>query len=152
MLFLSFCGSPVSPDRSDTSPTAGKEGHFGEEISPEDAIDGQELIVRLSGTDSVYVTLKGAVTSRCKKSGCWMDLDLSGGKVIRVTFRDNAFVIPLDTPVVSAVVEGWAWREIIPVEALRRYALEEGKSAIEVEAITEPDTSYFLEASGVIID
>ncbi len=82
--------------------------------------------------------MKSKIVSNCQKSGCWMDLDVGNDEVIKVTFKDYAFFIPLDSEGKTALVEGFAKRELIPVDILQHYAEDEGKSKEEIDAITEP--------------
>ncbi len=132
--------------------TAQKEGVYGQEISGENPVTGDEMIAMLQDRDSVYVTMKSQIISNCQKSGCWMDLDLGNDEVVKVTFKDYAFVIPLDSKGKTATIEGVAKREIIPVDLLKHYAEDEGQSEEEIAAITEDKIAYTFEAVGVIIE
>lgn len=125
---------------------------YGEKISGADAISGRQLVVMLNEKDSVWVTLQSVVVTNCKSSGCWMDLDLGIDDVVKVTFKDYAFFIPLESEGKTATIEGFAKKEIIPVDLLKHYAEDEGKSQEEIDAITEPELAYTFEAIGVIID
>ena len=127
-------------------------GYYGEKISGENPISGKEMASMLEENDSVYVTMKSTIVSNCQKSGCWMDLDLGNDEVVKVTFKDYAFFIPLESKGKTAIVEGVAKKEVIPVDMLRHYAEDDGKSQEEIDAITEPELAYTFEAVGVIID
>jgi hypothetical protein len=126
--------------------------YYGAVIKGENIISGVEMMNMLEENDSVYVTLKGTIVSNCQVSGCWMDLDLGSDELAKVTFKDYEFVIPLDSKGKTATVEGIAKREIIPVDLLRHYAEDEGKSAEEIAGITEDEIAYTFEAVGVIIE
>jgi hypothetical protein len=71
---------------------------------------------------------------------------------IKVTFKDYAFFIPLDSKGKTATIEGYAKKELIPVDLLKHYAEDENKSQEEIDAITEPELTYTFEAAGVIIE
>ncbi|MCB2221718.1 MAG: DUF4920 domain-containing protein [Bacteroidetes bacterium] len=126
--------------------------YYGAVIKGENIVSGEDMMKMLEENDSVYVTLKGTIVSNCQVSGCWMDLDLGSDELAKVTFKDYDFVIPLDSKGKTATVEGVAKREIIPVDLLRHYAEDEGKSAEEIAAITEDEIAYTFEAVGVIIE
>jgi len=127
-------------------------GFYGETISGENPISGEELVAKLSESDSVWVTMKSKIITNCKHSGCWMDLDMGNKEVVKVTFKDYAFFIPLESEGKTAIVEGFAKREIIPVDMLKHYAEDDGKSQEDIDAITEPEMAYVFEAIGVIIE
>ena len=129
-----------------------QEGLYGESINVDSVISGQDLIGLMGNHDSVWVTLKAPIVANCKRTGCWMDLDLGSDEVMKVTFKDYAFVIPIDSEGKTATIEGMAKREIIPVDLLKHYAEDEGKSQEEIDAITENKIAYTFEAKGVIIN
>jgi hypothetical protein len=138
----------LADDQSETQAA----GYYGEKITGENPISGDQLVSMLADKDSVYVTMKATIVSNCQKSGCWMDLDLGSDELAKVTFKDYAFVIPLDSKGKTATVEGVAKREIIPVDLLKHYAEDEGKSQEEIDAITQDEIAYTFEAVGVIIE
>ncbi len=127
-------------------------GSFGAAVATEQAVHAGELSGLFTETDSVEVTLSGNIKASCKHSGCWMDLDLGNGKVAHITFLDDDFAIPLDAAGKNAIAQGIAYRKMIPVETLQNYAREEGKSEEEIAAITEPEWSYEMVATGVLIE
>jgi hypothetical protein len=127
-------------------------GLFGAEFSYTDAIPAGEVVDLFGETDTVEAILSGHIKASCKHSGCWMDLDLGEDNDIHVTFKEEEFTIPLDAAGKSAMVKGIAVREMIPVETLRNYAREDGKSEEEIAAITEPAWEYEFVATGVVIE
>ena len=96
--------------------------------------------------------ISGKISASCKHTGCWMDLDMGNNETIHVTFENESFTIPLDAAGKNAIAEGIAIRELIPVETLRNYAREDGKSDEEVAAITAPAFTYEFIAKGVLIE
>ena len=70
---------------------------------------------------------------------------------MRVTFKDYAFFMPKDLTGKRVVVEGYAYVDETPVDVLRHYAEDAGKSKEEIEKITEPKREVAYEASGVVI-
>src|SRR5690606_5531124 len=111
----------------------------------DNAISTEELLMQLENQDSVQVKLASEVQSSCTKKGCWMKVETGEGQEsIMVTFKDYGFFVPVDTthPDVNkgkkAIMEGWAFREVMSVEDQRHYAEDAGKSADEIAMITEP--------------
>jgi len=150
-LFISCNSGVKNPEPGQTEVTSSIEGQYGGEISTENPISGKDIIAMLEEKDSIWVTMRSIVVTNCQSSGCWMDLDLGTGEVIKVTFKDYAFFIPLDSKGKTATVEGFAKKEVIPVDLLKHYAEDDGKSTEEIDAITEPELAYTFEAIGVII-
>lgn len=127
-------------------------GNFGNEFSTGNTIPATQVAGLFTGSDTAAITISGNIAASCKHSGCWMDIDMGNGETIHVTFRDEAFTIPLDAAGKNAVAEGIAIRELIPVETLQNYAREDGKSKEEVAAITKPVFTYEFIADGVLIE
>ena len=51
------------------------------------------------------VVVEGTVTTACERKGCWMQLG-DGDQNVRVTFKDYAFFVPLDSKGMKARAEG----------------------------------------------
>lgn len=124
---------------------------FGDRITTEGAIATDQLTEQLSGKDSIQIKLKGTIVEVCQKKGCWMNLDIGNNQSTRVRFRDYAFFVPKDAAGKTVFIEGWAYRETIPVNELKHYAEDAGQSKSEIEKITDPESSISFEANGVII-
>jgi len=154
--FLFACNSGTVNEKqtSEAAEESGKDkkGYFGEQISANNLISGEKLVTMLEEQDSVWVSMQSKIVTNCQTSGCWMDLDVGNDEVIKVTFKDYAFFVPLDSEGKTATVEGFAKREMIPVDILKHYAEDEGKSQEEIDAITDAEFAYTFEAIGVIID
>jgi len=144
------CNSPGG-QKQKTETNTEDPGRFGEKIAGENAISGEQLMEMLKDKDSVWVTMNSKIVSNCQKAGCWMDLDVGNGQVIKVTFKDYAFFIPLDSKGKTATVEGFARKEYVSVDLRKHYAEDAGKSPEEIDAITEPETTFMFDAIGVII-
>ncbi|HRI60260.1 MAG TPA: DUF4920 domain-containing protein [Saprospiraceae bacterium] len=152
-LFAS-CGSdqPVKTDAQSNDP-ANDGKHFGATIDATNAIAYDELIPKMAATDSLAVKVTGKVGEVCQKKGCWMMLvpEQAGQPEMRVTFKDYAFFMPKDLTGKRVVLEGYAYVDETPVDVLRHYAEDAGKSKEEIEKITEPKREVSYEASGVVI-
>ena len=130
-----------------TTPT----GNFGAVITEENAIETIQLPALLKDKEFIDVKLIGKVDAVCQMSGCWMDMAIDEDKTIHVTFLDEAFLLPKDATGKTAVIEGVATYEKIPVDMLKRMAEDEGKTQEEIDAITEPELEYSFIAKGVIL-
>lgn len=144
MALFSACGN---------AQTQGDGKHFGATITADNAITYDELIPKMETTDSLAVKVTGKVKEVCQKKGCWMTLvsDQPGKPEMRVTFKDYAFFMPKDLSGKRVVVDGYAIIDVTPVDVLRHYAEDAGKSKEEIEKITEPKREVAYEAAGVII-
>lgn len=149
---LFACNSGNVKQQQVTETDKDDNGYYGEQISVENPVSGEKVIIMLGEQDSVWVCMKSKIVINCQKSGCWMDLDVGNEDVIKVTFKDYAFFVPLDSKGKTATVEGFAKKELIPVDMLKHYAEDEGKSQEEIDAITAPEFAYTFEAIGVIIE
>ncbi len=135
-------------------PTAVTENgqYFGEKISMDNALAFDEFLTKMEGQDSMQVKVEGIVESVCKKKGCWANIQSADGeKELFVKFKDYAFFLPLDCEGQKVVLDGVAFREVTPVDELRHYAEDEGASAEEIAAITEPKEELKFMASGVFL-
>jgi hypothetical protein len=126
-------------------------GNFGEQITAEGALPATEVAGLFTQGDSTTAKISGHIVGSCKHSGCWMEVDMGNQSSVHVTFKDEAFTIPLDAAGKNAVMKGMAYRQSIPVETLQDYAREDGKSEEEIAAITLPAWEYEFVATGVII-
>lgn len=52
------------------------------------------------------VVVEGVVKNACERKGCWMQLTAEGVPNVRVTFKDYAFFVPLDSKGMQARAEG----------------------------------------------
>lgn len=127
-------------------------GNFGTGVNHDEAVAADMIKDLFISGDTVTAKVFGHISASCKHSGCWMDLDLGNGDALHVTFKDESFTIPLDAAGKNAIAEGIAIRELIPVEKLKNFAREDGKSEEEIAAITEPVYAYEFIANGVLIE
>lgn len=125
--------------------------YFGDTITQEGAIPSNELLTKLKGKDSLQVKIEGTIEEVCQKKGCWMNVKLSDEQSMRIRFKDYGFFVPKDASGKTAIFDGFAYNDTIPVNELKHYAEDEGKSKEEIEKITKPEISISFEARGVII-
>ncbi len=126
---------------------------FGEEIDRKDAISYDELLSKMEGRDSINAKVTGTVENVCQVKGCWMNVasDNPNRPSMFVKFKDYGFFMPKDIAGKKVIMEGYAFREITPVDELRHYAEDEGRSKEEIAAITEPKEELKFLASGVLL-
>jgi Domain of unknown function (DUF4920) len=126
---------------------------FGAPITAEGAIAYDDLVTKMATVDSLGAKVKGKVSGVCQKKGCWMTLvpEQPGKPEMRVSFKDYAFFMPKDLSGHTVIIDGFALVETTPIEDLRHYAQDAGKSKEEIEKITEPKRELNFEAAGVIV-
>jgi len=142
---------PEAKGTVDTPQPAQDDKLYGEAFEAEDVLTYEELLQAMEGQDSlVGVVVKGKVAEVCQKKGCWMTLvSEANGQEMMVRFKDYGFFVPKDLSGSTIVMKGNAYREVVPVDELRHYAEDAGKSKAEIEAITEPEVQMRFVASGV---
>lgn len=152
--FLVACSSGAkNADTAEKHDTEKAEGQtFGAKVDPAGAIAASELLTKMGDNDSIRVKVRGDVNAVCQAKGCWMTMQIADDQEMRCRFKDYAFFVPKDAGGKQAVVDGWAYREVVSVDMLRHYAEDEGKSKEEIEAITEPVEKVSFMADGVIIE
>jgi len=126
---------------------------YGKEITDTDALSSERLVAHFDTMkvgDTLNTKMKGAITEVCSKKGCWMKLDIGNDKIVRVTFKDYGFFMPLDATG-EVVVNGIAYIKETSVADLKHYAEDAGKSAKEIAKITEPEVTMSFEADGVLL-
>lgn len=124
---------------------------FGEKISSEGTVSAVDFVNAFS-QDSVKVKIATTATAVCKKKGCWMNVDLGNDQTMKVTFKDYGFFVPKDIENKKVIFEGVAKKQLTPVDELKHYAQDAGKSQEEIDAITEAKEEIVFEATGVLIE
>lgn len=127
-------------------------GNFGAAVTADGAIATSELEKKLKGVDSIRVKVKGNINSCCQNKGCWMKMPLTADKEMTVKFKDYGFFVPKNAGGKPAVIEGWAYRELVSVEELRHFAEDGGASKEEIAKITKPEERVTFMADGVLIE
>jgi hypothetical protein len=126
---------------------------FGMEISDTDALNADGMMAQYKGLkvgDTIDAKMRGKIKEVCSMKGCWMTLDMGDEKQVMVKFKDYGFFMPLNAEG-EVVVNGKAFITETPVEELKHYAEDAGKSSEEIAAITEPKLEYRFEADGVLL-
>ncbi|MVN89584.1 DUF4920 domain-containing protein [Mucilaginibacter aquatilis] len=124
---------------------------YGKTINKDKAISLSALNKKLSH-DTVYNgKISGKVTEVCKKKGCFMKLKQDNGEDIMVRFTDYAYFMPQNIVGKNVIVEGKASVSETPVERLRHYAKDAGKSSQEIAKINKPKKDVTIMADGVLV-
>ncbi|WP_452228916.1 MULTISPECIES: DUF4920 domain-containing protein [unclassified Lacinutrix] len=127
---------------------------FGEEIIAADAITATSMAEHyktMKVGDSINSKMIAKVADVCQAKGCWMKLDLENGEQVMVKFKDYGFFMPKNIAGQEVIINGKAYVNEVPVEELRHYAEDAGKSAEEIAQITESKKTYSFEADGVLL-
>ena len=105
---------------------------FGEKISKENALTSDEMLAKFNNMnvgDTIQVKFASKINEVCSKKGCWMKLPLGEETETMVRFKDYGFFMPLDSKDREVIVEGIAFVKETPVDELKHYAEDAGKSA-----------------------
>ena len=105
---------------------------FGEKISKENALTSDEMLAKFNKMnvgDTIQVKFASKINEVCSKKGCWMKLPLGEETETIVRFKDYCFFMPLDSKDREVIVEGIAFVKETPVDELKHYAEDAGKSA-----------------------
>lgn len=127
---------------------------FGKEIIADDAIAASSMANHyktMKAGDSINSKMIGKVNEVCQAKGCWMKVDLEDGNQVMVKFKDYGFFMPKNIAGEDVIINGKAFVSEVPVEELRHYAEDAGKSEEEIAAITESKKTYSFEADGVLL-
>jgi hypothetical protein len=159
LLFLAALPLFWSCANSDSSTATTEEDtldviHFGEEITADEAVSYEQLLDMMKEASEVTLKVRGRVQTVCQTKGCWMTVGSDNPVITElmfVQFEDYGFFMPKNLAGAEVVMAGKAYRETTSVEELRHYAEDEGKSAAEIAAITEPEEEIKFMATGVVI-
>ena len=127
---------------------------FGKEIIADDAIVAKSMAEHyktMKVGDSMNSKLIAKVDEVCQAKGCWMKLNLENGEQVMVKFKDYGFFMPKNIAGKEVIVNGLAYVNEVPVDELRHYAEDAGKSEEEIASITESKKTFSFEADGVLL-
>lgn len=129
------------------------DNQFGEAIDAGGAISYDALLAQMQAQDSVAVKVRGKVEAVCQAKGCWMNItaDAPDAEEMMVKFKDYGFFVPKDIAGREVVMQGYAYREVTPVDELQHLAKDAGKPQEEIDQITEPKVELKFMASGVLL-
>lgn len=124
---------------------------YGAKTTAKGAISVTDLEGKLVDADKFTGKVKGEVTGVCVKKGCWMKLKQENGEGIMIRFKDYGFFMPQNIVGKEVVLDGIAEVTVTPVEDLKHYAEDAGKSKEEIAKITAPKKEIEFTAKGVLV-
>jgi hypothetical protein len=127
---------------------------YGDLISEKNPMQAQELATvydDLQPQDTVQVKVKTTINEVCAKKGCWISIPVGNDQTARVTFKDYQFFLPRNAQSQEVILKGIAFKETTSAEDLRHYAMDAGKSAEEVQAIQNDETTLSFVATGALV-
>lgn len=132
---------------------ASLESYYGEQFEAGNTVSVDSLPSLLANTDTVKGQFSGKIVETCSVKGCWMNVQLANGETMMVRMKDYGFFVPTSgAQNLNCTLNGFAFTEEIPVEDLKHYAEDAGKSEEEIAAITEPKKSISFMADGIMIE
>lgn len=120
-------------------------------------VSADDLAARADELDGQDVAVEGTVREVCQQKGCWLTLDNAAGAPIRVDVPKDGdgeylYTFPMDTAGRPARLAGTVTVEDTDVETLRHLAQDGGESEEAIAAITEPERTIVLVASGAAFE
>ncbi len=152
-LFFAACNTAPKGEIVEAEDGVAKVVSFGEKIDQKNVIAYDDLLTKIASTDSLRTKVVGTVEGVCQAKGCWMNIvsEKPDQPAMFVKFKDYGFFMPKDISGKKVIMDGYAFKEVTPVDELRHYAEDEGKSAEEIALITEPKEELKFMASGVLL-
>ena len=147
ILVALFNPAGVPTSQPAKSPKVAKDGvvERGAKLELKTSITMDELADNAEKFSGKVVQVKGNVATVCRKKGCWMGL--GGEKVTsraRVTFKDYAFFVPLDSQGSKAIVEGSVKAKVMSMAERKHLADDAGKPLSAI-----PKSELRIVATGV---
>ncbi|HEX9957658.1 MAG TPA: DUF4920 domain-containing protein [Fibrella sp.] len=128
-----------------------QDSFHGKKITEQGAVPATQLVTKMADKTEMPAKVEGTVESVCKVKGCWMKVNTADGQTMRVSFKDYGFFVPKDIVGKKVVMQGTAKQTLTPVDELRHYAEDAGKSKEEIAKITSPEKALTFVADGVIV-
>lgn len=91
----------------------------------------------------------GTAVEVCTKKGCWVKLQLATGDLATIKMKDYDFFVPAELEGKEIYINGKAELKTVSVAELKHLAEDGGKSQEEIDAITEPQETISILASGI---
>lgn len=129
----------------------------GEDPGAEGAVlFADDVVEHAEGFVGAPIRVAGTIGEVCQNAGCWLTFRNDAGVAFRVVVpRDEegyAFTFPKDISGSHAVVAGTLTVEETSVETLRHLAEDRGDDAEAIAAISEPERTLILSATGARIE
>lgn len=108
-----------------------------------------EKLSSIEGDEVLKGTFTGTAAEVCAKKGCWIRLELEDGQSATVKMKDYGFFVPLSLIGKDILIHGEAELKITSVDELKHLAEDAEKSQEEIDAITEPQETITIIATGI---
>ncbi len=138
VLVVSLTGceqSSETPPPASTAPAAqGAVTKVGAPLSAGERLTVADLVAKAPEFKDKTVVVSGTVRQACSKKGCWMELAGGTDKSqpgCRVTFKDYAFFVPVDSAGSTATVQGLVSVETVSVAQVQHMESEGGQFPIK---------------------
>lgn len=145
-----------TPVPEGTEAPAGATETVGAAPSDGEVLLASDVLTRADDLAGQTVRVEGEIAEVCQMAGCWLTFQNDAGVPFRVAVpRDDAgqytFTFPKDASGATAVIEGTLEVTETDVATRRHLAEDGGASAEELAAITEPERTVVLNATGARI-
>lgn len=127
---------------------------YGATFTNTDVINATELgemYKNMKVGDTTAVKVKGTIADVCVKKGCWIKMPV-GDESATVKFKDYGFFLPKNGKGKEVILSGKAFKNITPVDELKHYAEDAGKTKEEIAAITEDEVTLSFVADGAMVE
>ena len=135
----------------DSTSTETNETKFGQSIDTTSALTADQAVALLDSASSASCTVMGKVSDVCQAEGCWLKIERADGSGLLVLMKEHSFSVPKSISGKSVFVGGIITRDTTSVATLQEYAKEDGKTADEIAAITQPEIKPVIEPTGIIV-
>lgn len=122
--------------------TYGDAAALNSQAKPEDISD-------LTSDKKIEGNFVGIVKEVCPKKGCWIKLELPGGKAATVKMKDYGFFVPVALTGKKILINGAAELKTTSVAELKHLAEDAKKPQSEIDAITNPKETLTITATGI---
>ena len=131
----------------------------GDPVADGEIITVAEVVTYAADLDGETVRVAGVTEEVCQQMGCWITLRPEGGptatpvrvRVVKDDAGEYAFTFPKDIAGRDVVLVGTVQQREVPVSEVRHYAEDMGATEDELAAITEPEQTIELLATGATI-
>lgn len=94
------------------------------------------------------VVLTAQVEQVCQKKGCWVKVEDENVSV-RAIMKDHAFSVPQELQHKTVKLEGKMVQKEIPVNAVKHFMRDEGKTEAEIKKVDKPQKVFQFIADAV---
>lgn len=87
------------------------------------------------------VTVEGKVVQVCEEKGCWIKIE-DKNITVRAIMKGHAFSVPKELKNKKVRITGIMEQKELPVNVVRHYMKDEGRSADEIKKVTQPQKVF----------